>query len=68
MPFGPCRSKHRTPLRAGYTGHLTQMGNKLVAVTETRPLVAGFLAEHERWQAFAAGRLAETNAVRPIHT
>lgn len=51
-------------MRAGYSGHLTLISNKLLATAAARPLVSERLDNHPDWQEFAAGRLAKANQVR----
>lgn len=58
-----CRKAKSNALKAGYTGHITQMGNRLLAAAEARPMISQHLDAHDHWQGFATSRLAEANEV-----
>lgn len=57
-----CRK--RGALRAGYTGHITQIATKVAEAAETRPLIAEQLELHHEWKAFAAERLLRAHQAR----
>ncbi len=56
-------ARERTPLRAGYMGHLTEIANSLQTVAARRPPVASLLCSNTAWTDFAFGPLAERNQV-----
>lgn len=57
-------ARERTPLRAGYMGHLTEIANSLQTVAARRPPIAHLLCASTAWTDFAFGPLAERNQVR----
>lgn len=57
-----CRK--RPALRAGYTGHITQIATKLAEAGETRSLIAECLDKHQEWRKFAAEKLHHAHQVQ----
>jgi SIT4 phosphatase-associated protein len=60
---GDERAAERSPLRAGYLGHLTQVANKLQSVASKRELVGKFLADSPEWLKYVEDRLKARNEV-----
>lgn len=59
----PSRGLGEIKLQAGYTGHITQIGHRLLAAAAERAAVEQYLEAHDGWQEFAAGRLTEAMKV-----
>mmetsp|Transcript_5879 Transcript_5879/g.16479 ORF Transcript_5879/g.16479 Transcript_5879/m.16479 type:complete len:509 (+) Transcript_5879:402-1928(+) len=57
----PGSSRGPTPLRAGYIGHLTRIGNKLIDRARKYPDIAESLAANEEWQSYVSTTLEECN-------
>lgn len=53
--------RERAPLRAGYTGHITQIATRLEIIAESRPHIQKYLDKHAGWQNFAATRLTQAH-------
>ncbi|GAB4814745.1 hypothetical protein N2152v2_001791 [Parachlorella kessleri] len=60
---GDARGGQRRPWRAGYTGHLTRLANKLVQVAAARPKLDGYLKAADSWQQYVADTLNPRNAL-----
>ena len=54
---GDARAGNRPPLRAGYLGHVTHLGNRLLALASASRSVADALAGDPDWAAWADGDL-----------
>jgi serine/threonine-protein phosphatase 6 regulatory subunit 3 len=54
------------PLPAGYSGHVTAIGNLLAAAAAQKPVVADALSGDEAWAAFAGGELQRRNEVEDV--
>lgn len=54
---GDARAAERPPLRAGYLGHVTHLGNRLLALAAGSRAVADALAGDPDWAAWADGDL-----------
>ena len=60
---GDARAGSRAPLRAGYLGHVTHLGNRLLALAAAgNSAVAAALSGEALWGPWAAGALAERTA------
>ncbi|KAK9917462.1 hypothetical protein WJX75_004564 [Coccomyxa subellipsoidea] len=59
-------TRERTPLRAGYMGHLTEIANSLQTVAARRPPIAHLLCASTAWTDFAFGPLAERNQLEDV--
>ena len=57
----------RAPLRAGYMGHVTALANKLSAVAEERPVIAGALGGSAQWAAWRDAVLQPRNEFEDIN-
>ncbi|KIZ05115.1 Serine/threonine-protein phosphatase 6 regulatory subunit 2 [Monoraphidium neglectum] len=59
----PGLAPRRAPLRAGYLGHVTRIGNLLLEVAAARQPVSDALAGDEAWASFLSGDLQRRNEV-----
>jgi serine/threonine-protein phosphatase 6 regulatory subunit 3 len=62
-PGGPAP---RGPLRAGYLGHVSRIGNLLLDAAAQKPAVTDALAGDEAWAAFVGGYLQQRNDVEDV--
>lgn len=62
-----CRAKLRQPLRAGYIGQITNLANRLLALSIERELISSFLNGDESWESWVRDVLEPTNKVRVSH-
>jgi hypothetical protein len=62
----PGQEPAQRPLRAGYLGHVTQVGNILLDAAAASPAAAALLAESAEWSSFVAGELAAANAAEDV--
>lgn len=63
---GDPRASKRSPLRAGYCGHITQISNRLFHISDISPAVRHFLMKHEGWQAYIRERLEPRNKLESV--
>lgn len=64
-PDDPFKEKRKS-LRAGYCGHLTQIANRLLHLSETCELIRDVLAQHEGWQTHVLTRLEPRNKLESV--
>ena len=57
LPGDEAAAAVRPPLRAGYLGHVTHLGNRLLALASSSRAVADALADDPDWAAWADGDL-----------
>jgi len=57
---------NRSPLRAGYCGHITQIANRLLNLAESCVIVRDFLAGHDAWETYVRDRLEPRNKLESV--
>lgn len=61
-----CSRVDKAPWRAGYMGHITQIGNILRHTVESRPEVAEHVQGSSQWQDYSTQHLEPRNEVSPL--
>lgn len=65
-PTSVAHSNGAAPMRAGYMGHVTLMGNTVLEIAKQRPEVVALLAGKEQWTLFVSTSLRERNELENV--